>query len=362
LRYFFAYLLTLFFFSLKSQVHPSSTSGIFNNVYLSAIPEYSDLTLNRNLEQRKHHKIKSIVRRTTVSKGESWYSDSLIKMNPSVNFNEAHTSMIAYYFYNREGLLSAQSTVPANVKLSLRDSAEHRFVKTRFDSINKEYEIEYFYKNESYTKEKFVNDKLLETITFKTPFNVAWHDEDKKQHDSTWYCDLYLKNEYIDGKLSVVTYNNPYYYGMGLTPRCDIVETETYKYEKDKLIITKTPYKDETYTASNYINTVTFNKKGQITTSVFYLDNLSDPWEIYTCMYDKHDQLTSIFKSWDLNHLQDENLETFINVYDDQGKLFSVMEEGADVIYFYNEHGLLSEIKYSANRGGWRIQFEYTFY
>lgn len=346
--------------SLLSQVTSSST---FKYIY-EVTPEYDLITQSHNYRKRANCKIKTIVREKLAPKN---YLDSLIDIDPIKNFVENHIGTIEYFNYNRDGFLLSLSLIPQNVKLSKKDSAEHRYVKIKSDSLKNEFIINYYYNNNLYLQEIYINGLLNEEISPKYRFNLGWTDKNKINHDTTYFCDIYVKYKYNDkGLLITKEYNNTEYH---IPERlCDIIEHENYAYEGNKIVITKFPFKEQPRDNDKYINVIILNKNQQVSSSTFYINDLNERFEIYTCKYDKKNNLKAVYESHDSKKPKSNILYRYKNFYE-KGKLKKIIETcpGFNMtyekkLYFFDEKGLLEKIKYIGKDWEGTELYKYTFY
>lgn len=356
----------LFFFLLPKFLFSQgfiTIAGSFNDLHYNSIPENRNLTLDENTELRRKFKIKGIVKKNVTS--DSYYTDPLIRLDPVKNLTYGHVSTIEYFFYNTEGLLSGKSMVPLNIRLSKKDSTEIRFVRTQYDSTQKTYRIDYFYVNKLTQRKIYLEGILKEEHSFGDEFNTTLYDEYNKERDTTCFCDSYIHYEYNEqGLIRKRIYNNPNYYSC--KDFCSIIESETYEYKPQELIITKIPYRDTTYTTERYINKIKFNKNAQIQTSTFCLNKTDDPWVIFSCLYDKHYNLKSVYESWDVSKPLSYKRISYRNKYDKKGRLLSITHkiDKHKKIFYFDASGLLTKIegKEEKNTGYCYELFEYSFY
>lgn len=351
------------FKALLSQVTASSTFKVIYEI----TPGHNIITQSHNYKKRANYRIKTIVKEKLLPRN---YLDSLIEIDPSKNFVENHIGTKEYFSYDTLGLLIQQSLIPLNAKISKKDSAEHRFVKTHYDSLKKEYMIEYYYNNQLYHIETYSNTLLKKEISPKYPFRLIWTDKNKIQHDTNYSCDLYVKYKYDNkGQLIFKEYNNTDY--SNPERLCDIVESENYIYEKNKVIITKYPYKEQPRDNEKYINEIIKNNKGVIIKSKFYANDLSDLHVMYTIKYDKKNNIKDVYESYSVKERLEYKLYHYENIYNKE-ILREVVERypGFNMYYYekryyYDESGLLNKIGYFGSDGsdlGSTERFTYTFY
>lgn len=320
---------------------------------------FVNLSKSRYFSKRKELKIKSIVIRHNGLSLDSLFLTNNKYFKLLIQGWGVHSSPIVIInSFDRNGFLVSSDSYPICNFLNKKDSLSCNYMKlnsTLFGDTLKTFQ----YKRDAVEETSVYLNNVIYSIKKDNSYIFV--------SDST---NAFLSSKY-DGYKLVPTY---YYFDVqnrikqilhNNMPN-NFYNLKFYYPNKRKAIVSLKKQNIMDDTICDYKNKIVFNRHLKIKESCFYSKDYLHEYSCYKFKYDSHNNLVLISRKSYYENWFDycEDYYSFKHTYKN-GKLskslahYNFRVVSNDVIYYYNDQGLVSEINYSS---GGKVTYEYTFY
>jgi hypothetical protein len=299
-RNIFILVCTLFLGNLFSQ---NTGNGIFNLIYLKDSPEFKDLTLEQNYQERARLKIREIIKiHYTKGNGDS----IMLRNNASAGVYVVRNFAVKYhYFYNEAGILYKKAKMPLNFKITSEDSVRLNNTESIWlEKTNSGYDRKLKTPISCGITESYQDGKLMKIGKTGVCAIKALRIRAVENGDTS-YIVKYDKILSYDEKDKLAeteeNYGNAY---------AHISTTE--KYERRKIIAErkhKTLNDSITYSE---INETKLNRRGQVRSSKYYSTLHPNHYTSFKCKYDLRGNLDRVYM---VEHDQKHKRTKFVHYY-----------------------------------------------
>lgn len=333
-------------------------SNEFHYEFIKENVSFIDLTRDKLFQKRKENKIKKItVKHLGLSLDSLYPKDSTIfyKIIRLGYFDHGYSNVVTYN-YDDNGFEISKTIFPLTSHLIKNDTIllnkrQHTSSLKLIDSLNV---VDYF-KDTIWEKKVY-----LKNIIYRI-------------HNEAIYIDNYDSTTNIH-KTKLTGYNvipTRFFYneeGRISRIKCDAKEYNYYNMIfnllDNKNIIIKCSFRRSSFDSIKELeNLIVKNKLGNILTSTFYHEGKSNDFTCYLFIYDKHNNLIRINRRTKAEWIDyTEKLYKFKHKYKN-GKLiktkvhYNFNVANNDIVYLYNERGLISE----EIIGAYKTMYEYEF-